>query len=105
MKTLKILVAVMALAILAVLVIIVVTLGERLMGGPPSEAGTAEAALGEIEIPLPEGCTIAQARLHEDRVVLRLAGPSDRGCQQVLLVDLESGRVTTRLTGRPPAAP
>ena len=54
--------------------------------------------LGEVVVPVPEGCTIADSRIEAPYLVLRLEGLAERGCQQVVLVDLESGRVTGRVT-------
>ena len=49
-------------------------------------------------MPVPEGCVIADSRIEAPYLVLRLDGLAERGCQQVVLVDLESGRVTGRVT-------
>ena len=56
------------------------------------------APLGEVVVPVPEGCVIADSRIEQPYLVLRLDGLAERGCQQVVLVDLESGRVTGRVT-------
>ena len=55
-------------------------------------------ALGEVVVPVPEGCVIAASAIEAPYLVLRLDGLAERGCQQVVLVDLESGRVAGRVT-------
>jgi len=57
-----------------------------------------DVALGEVLVPVPEGCVIADSRIEAPYLVLRLDGLAERGCQQVVLVDLESGRVSGRVT-------
>lgn len=53
---------------------------------------------GEVTIPLPAGCTLAEASA-DDRglVVLRLQGKADDGCRQVLLFDSRSGEMRGRI--------
>ncbi len=63
--------------------------------------GGAEAGFEALDLPVPAGCVIADSRLEGERVLLRLDGLAERGCQQVLLVDLASGEVTARITARP----
>lgn len=54
--------------------------------------------LGEVNVPVPEGCVIADSRVEAPYLVLRLDGLAERGCQQVVLVDLDGGRVIGRVT-------
>jgi hypothetical protein len=65
--------------------------------------GDAAAGFGELGIGLPSGCEIAEATLAEGRLVLRTGGLAERGCQQVIIIDMESGQEIGRLKGAPPA--
>jgi len=60
--------------------------------------GGGAASLGEVAVPVPAGCVIADSRVQEPYLMLRLDGLAEQGCQQVVLVDLESGRITGRVT-------
>ena len=55
-------------------------------------------SFGEVSIPVPAGCTLAEAD-SGDRglVVLRLVGSAGDGCRQVLLFDSRSGEVRGRI--------
>ncbi len=57
--------------------------------------------MGEVALPVPDGCVIADSHIEAPHLVLRLDGLADRGCQQVVLIDLESGRVIGRVTAVP----
>ena len=74
-------------------------IGARLSGliGAPGDA----ACFGSVPLALPEGCTIAEARAGEGRLVLRLEGLAERGCRQVIVLDLESGEELGRVTAEP----
>ena len=50
---------------------------------------------------MPEGCVIAAASAEGSRLILRLDGLAERGCQQVVLIDLTDGRVLGRVTAKP----
>jgi hypothetical protein len=65
--------------------------------GNPGEGGN----LGEVALPVPDGCVIADSRIEAPHLVLRLDGLADRGCQQVVVIDLDSGRVIGRVTAVP----
>jgi hypothetical protein len=95
-QALKVLVIGMGVAILAIIAVIIVTLVQRMSGGPDPEAG-----FGEVALAVPEGCALAQAAAGEGRLILRLEGPPGRGCQQAVVLDLESGRVLGRVTATP----
>lgn len=81
-------------------VLIFVGLG-LLAYGVLSRVGGPAAGFEALDLPIPAGCVIADSRLEGERVLLRLDGLAERGCQQVLLVDLASGEVTARITARP----
>ncbi|MDX1575171.1 MAG: hypothetical protein R3285_03190 [Kiloniellales bacterium] len=93
MQALKFAVIGMAVLIVAGLALLFYGLAQGV--GKLSEAGKP---LGEVVVPVPEGCVIADSRIEQPYLVLRLDGLAERGCQQVVLVDLESGRVTGRVT-------
>ena len=57
--------------------------------------------MGEVALPVPDGCVIAESHIEAPHLVLRLDGLADRGCQQVVLIDLDSGRVIGRVTAVP----
>lgn len=64
-----------------------------------SETGDAATGFGEVSLALPAGCSIAEARGHEGRLILRAEGPEERGCQQVIVVDMASGEILGRVLG------
>ena len=97
-QLLKLLVIVMSVAILVALALVAYGIAGR-VSGPPREG------FGARDIDLPAGCRLAEARLAEGRLVLRLDGPADRDCQQVVLIDPESGAILGRVTARPGADP
>jgi len=95
-QALKVLVIVMGLAIFAVIGVIVVTVVQR-VGGESSKS----EGFGEVSLAVPEGCALAQVEAAEGRLVLRLDGPPERGCQQAVVLDPESGRVLGRIIAAP----
>lgn len=110
LRALKILVVVMGIAIVASLIVIVVAISNRLADEKPdAHAGTvaetsataAAVAIGDLSIAIPEGCVIAEASAEGRRLILRFDGLAARGCQQVVLVDLESGTILGRVTATP----
>lgn len=70
-------------------------LAYAVVGGLPERAA---GGFGHAEVILPPGCVVAQAQVSEGILVLRLEGPAQRGCQQVILVDPESGQERGRVT-------
>jgi hypothetical protein len=97
-QLLKLLVIVMSVAIVVALALVAYGISGR-VSGPPRES------FGARDIALPAGCRLAEARLQEGRLVLRLDGPAERDCQQVVLLDPASGAVLGRITGRPGSDP
>ncbi|WP_299615916.1 hypothetical protein [Pelagibius sp.] len=95
MQALKFLVIVMAILILGGMGLLAYGLATRLdSGGAVFEA---------IELPLPPGCTIAGTEVSENRLVLRFDGLAERGCQQVVVVDMTTGRILGQVRGVPPS--
>ena len=109
LRALKILVVVMGIAIVASVIVIVVAISNRLAdkeaADSPSARSMAETpaavAIGDLSIAIPEGCVIAEASAEGPRLILRFDGLAARGCQQVVLIDLESGTVLGRVTATP----
>ena len=65
--------------------------------------GEKSGRFGARDLGLPAGCEIADSSLAEGRIVIRTSGLVESGCQQVLVVDLESGEVLGRITAAPSA--
>lgn len=84
----------MAILIFAGLLLVGVKLAGKL-------GGEAPAGFGTVELPLPEGCGIAEATASEGRLLLRLDGLAERGCGQVVVLDLESGQELGRIRAAP----
>lgn len=110
MQALKVLVIFMAVLIVAGMALLVYGLVTRTGG----EGGGSTGLLGEgsggsggpaasLDLPVPEGCRIAGSELAGDRLVIRLDGLAERDCQQVLVVDLASGRLVGRVRAVPGA--
>ena len=98
MQALKTLVVLMGLLIVAGVALIgyglVSTFSEEKKPGVRGESA-------EATITLPAGCTLAEARAGDGRLVLRGAGPVEHGCQQVIVLDPETGEVLSRITVSP----
>ena len=77
------------------------------LAGGIGKLGKADpgAGFGEVALAVPDGCVIADSRIEAPHLVLRLDGLLERGCQQVILVDLDSGRVLGRVTALPKPGP
>ena len=99
MRAIKAIVIGMGLLIVGAVVFLFYGLSEGV--GKLGKGGGSGGALGEVSLAIPDGCVIADSGIEADRLVLRLDGQVDRGCQQVILIDLESGRVTGRVTAMP----
>ena len=95
MQALKIVVILMAVLILAGMGLLAYGLATRVAGG----GGDGGESFGVVDVPLPPGCSIAGTEVAEGRLILRLDGLAERGCQQVVVVDMASGEVLGRLRG------
>lgn len=95
MQALKVLVITMAVLIFVGFAVVVVTIANRM-----SAAGRAEG-FGEVALDLAAPCRIAEARADGGTLVVRIDGPADEGCQQVIIVNTESGAIVGRLSGSP----
>ena len=96
MQALKGFVVFMGLLIVAGLALVVYALVTRVSDGKGPLGG-----FDATTVPLPAGCTLAEARIEAGRLILRAEGPAERGCQQVILLDPESGKVLGRVTVAP----
>ncbi|MCH8808573.1 MAG: hypothetical protein IIA68_05680 [Proteobacteria bacterium] len=93
MHALKGFVVFMGLLIVAGLALVVYAMVTRVSDGAGSSGG-----FDATTVPLPAGCMLAEARIEAGRLILRAEGPAERGCQQVILLDPESGKVLGRVT-------
>ena len=119
MQALKALVIFMGVLILAGMALLIYGLMTRSGGGGkeavetgvPAPAVTAPAPalplatvvdFGTLELAIPDGCSIAGSELAGDRLVVRFTGQVERGCQQLVIVDLITGRELGRVKAQPP---
>lgn len=93
MRALKALVVFMGILIAGGLAL----LTYAVIGGLPD---SRPSGFGETTVALPPGCVIAEAMVADGKLVLRVDGPAERGCQRVILLDPESGRELGRVTTR-----
>ena len=54
---------------------------------------------GDVMLNLSPGCVIAAAEGLDDRLIVRTEGPMERGCQQVILIDMATGEILGRVIG------
>ncbi len=93
MQALKVFVIFMGLLIVAGLALVVYAMLTRVSEGPGAGAGFDETALA-----LPAGCSLAEARAEAGRLIVRTEGPMGYDpCQQIIIIDLESGEVLGRV--------
>lgn len=94
MQGLKALVVIMGFAIFAIIGVIVITMVGRIGGDDEEEL----AGFGEIQLPLPMDCVIADAEpAGDDRLALILEGPVESGCRMIVIFDLEVGQESGRI--------
>ncbi len=97
MQALKALVILMGVLIVAGMGLLAYGLltrtGER--AGPGD--GSPLVEFGTLELALPDGCVVAGSELSGERLVVRFSGQVERGCQQVVVIDLVNGRVLGRV--------
>lgn len=84
----------LGILIFAGLIVVAITVAGRIGGG-------GGEGFGQVALPLLEGCSIAEATTGEGRLILRLEGLAERGCNQVVILDLESGRELGRVAAEP----
>jgi hypothetical protein len=104
MRALKALVIVMGIIIVVGVGIIIVTIVNRLQNGTPTAAAVAsgDAQLGDVVLPLPPGCRVAEMTSANDRLWLRLepltGNAADAACADILILDPSTGSVVGRLS-------
>jgi hypothetical protein len=97
MKSVKVLVIFMGLLIVAGLGLLVYGMANQVSTMTQSGNGFDAATVA-----IPAGCELAEARIDEGRLVLRVEGPLGRpDCQQVILLDPDSGEVLGRINFAP----
>lgn len=96
MQALKGLVVVMGILVVVGLILVAYGFVSQL-----SQRRVVSDGFGEKALTLPAGCVIAAAEAAGDRLVVRVDGPAERGCQQVVVVDMESGEILGRLRAAP----
>jgi hypothetical protein len=84
----------MGILIVVGMVVVGVTIANRL-GSMGEDKGSAVHGFQAADIPIPAGCEILETRSDENRLIVRLG--SGGRCNQVVIVDLESGAVAGRL--------
>ena len=105
MQALKALVIFMGVLIIAGMVLLVYGLVTRTGDGETGSGGApAAAGFGALDLAVPAGCSIAGSELSGNRLVVRLEGLAERGCQQLVVLDLASGRELGRVTAVPGSA-
>ena len=99
MKSIKAVVIVMGLLILAGLGLLVYGMVNQISKvAIPVVSDGFDAA----SVALPAGCVLAEARIDEGRLVLRIEGPPNNPeCQLVILLDPDSGAELGRITLAP----
>ncbi|MFZ5791250.1 MAG: hypothetical protein ACOY3L_11185 [Pseudomonadota bacterium] len=111
MRGLKTLVIVMGVLIVAGLVVVVATIASRLssrMASAPTASTSATstpaataAEPGDVALPLPAGCRVAEMTAAGGRLWLRLApvtgGETGAACADILILDPATAKVVGRL--------
>src|SRR5882672_7967553 len=90
MKPLIALVIIMGVLIVAGLVVVVVTIANRVVGGGTASTHAAPE-FAAVDLPVPAGCQVMETTTADDRLILRL-GSGER-CNQILIVDMATGRL------------
>lgn len=105
MQALKALVIFMAVLIVAGMGLLIYGLITRTGDGDGAAVAPASAVdFGTLELEIPDGCSLAGSELAGDRLVVHVTGQPGRGCQQLVIVDLLSGRELGRVKAMPPTS-
>jgi hypothetical protein len=102
MKPLMAVVIIMGVLIVAGIVVVIATIANRMSGGGREATPTrAEPGFATVDLPVPAGCQVMETTTADDRLILRL-GSGER-CNQILIVDMATGRLlgTLRLVTNP----
>ncbi|MGP1257063.1 MAG: hypothetical protein ACTS10_21780 [Kiloniellales bacterium] len=104
LKALVIGLGMVILVMLAAVVFGILRQADQLQGSSESAfdpVADRGGGFAETEIVVPVGCSLAEVVPDRDLLVLRLDGPAERGCQQVVIVDPAGGAVLGRVRLRP----
>jgi hypothetical protein len=91
MKPLIALVIIMSVLIVAGLVVVVVGIANRVAGGGGTASSHGSPEFAAVDLPVPAGCQVMETTTAADRLILRL-GSGER-CNQILIVDMATGRL------------
>jgi hypothetical protein len=94
MRALTVVTVVMGIAIVVALALV----AYGILRGTGPDAGEG---FGVKDLGLAPGCEIAESAVDDGRLVIRTTGLVEAGCQQVFVLDLESGRVIGRISAQP----
>ena len=97
MQALKVLVIVMGVLIIVAITLLGYGLVTRVTKTGDSRGLGDARGLGDVDLALPAGCAIAAAESDGDRLIVRVDGPAERGCQQVVVIDLADGTELGRI--------
>lgn len=101
MRGLKTLVIVMGVLIVAGLVVVVATIVSRISSRMAGTTASAPATLGDVVLPLPAGCRVAEMTVAGERLWLRLESSSgsgaDAACADILILDPATAKLVGRL--------
>ena len=102
MRALKAVVILMGVLIAGGLVLLIYGVigglpGAQTDGRPDARLDDISGGFGDTTVVLPPGCVIAESVVADGTLVLRVDGPAERGCQQVILLDPKSGRELGRV--------
>ena len=103
MRALKALVIGMGIIIVIGIAIVVVTIVNRMMQTktPAVTMANGSARLGDIVLPMPAGCQVAEMTSADNRIWLRLqpltGNSADAACADILILDPATGSVVGRL--------
>jgi hypothetical protein len=90
------LVIVMGVIVAIGLVVVVVTIASRLINASRGDGqGQTPAGFETADIPITEGCQVMESLTEGGRLILRL-GNAGR-CNQLLFIDVESGKLIGRI--------
>jgi hypothetical protein len=114
MQALKALVIFLAVLIVAGMALLVYGLmtrtggddGGQVAAGAPAAGAmgaprTPAVDFGTLDLAIPDGCSLAGSELSGDRLVVHVNGQAGRGCQQIIIFDLVSGRELGRVKAVP----
>ncbi|WP_020594373.1 hypothetical protein [Kiloniella laminariae] len=113
MKAIKIAVVIMSILLVLGFGVVIYTISSRVSSGVGSKEDVSNESVSspdsqeiqsfpQVLLEIPAGCELVASQLQGDRLMLRLGGNRERGCQQVLLFSAITGE---RLGGWSLAAP